>query len=732
MKTNKLFSMLIVLGSIIACQEQEEVVKPSDPVKYDLTAGFETTAGLSWSWAANDEFTVYDGKDVNPFVAAEGGESATFSGLADDNAKNLMAIYPSTTGGRYYGKVNMKVLSNQDAADVFPKQNSLFAAYVEKGTTSLTFKPMTAFLKIKLSASDDVVSVDMKANADEPLSGDVKVGLFSEPTIEAAESAVANVTLSGNAMDGVFYVAVIPQTLSQGYTLTFVNSNEERFVSRVDTPVTFERNAIYDLGSFENMEWYMEPNPNPTTIPSVSIVKASFKEDEFNMVSEGSFEYFPDKPLNYRSPWVFDAETVAAPGHDGTPASSMDLTQDKFGWHRNFQVCALRQNKNYEYSAWATCTHGNTYFSCRTLPSGTNREQSGFAWGPTEEWKYISHIVNPGSDFFCEVIHGAWWESVMKAQYDQIRLIPEGYTAKSTAPVAHSVLGTISNTTFDEVSELGKIVAWKNSEGHLCFVLSDITVNGTHYDTAVALTEDSDLNESVSIKRFIKSGGKLTPVLAPGADVISIVPNDVFVLNGKTYMHYYAKTWQDENHINNWNVSHAGFLVSEDDGKTWKPGTGKWRGDGSFVASSFTQKDNWIYVLGTIKGRDPNSQWANFWMAKVDSSLDITDPSNWDYFTGSEWVHGDEWAAKPEDPIRLICGSRGEPGLVYNPKFDRFMLIYRDEKQQGLVYRDAGNIDEEWSGEKPLAYDDIAAGMYAPSVIDVTENGELLMVVPQL
>lgn len=72
MKTNKLFSMLIVLGSIIACQEQEEVVKPSDPVEYDLTAGFETTAGLSWSWAANDEFTVYDGKDVNPFVAAEG------------------------------------------------------------------------------------------------------------------------------------------------------------------------------------------------------------------------------------------------------------------------------------------------------------------------------------------------------------------------------------------------------------------------------------------------------------------------------------------------------------------------------------------------------------------------------------------------------------------------------------------------------------------------------------
>ena len=59
-------------------------------------------------------------------------------------------------------------------------------------------------------------------------------------------------------------------------------------------------------------------------------------------------------------------------------------------------------------------------------------------------------------------------------------------------------------------------------------------------------------------------------------------------------------------------------------------------------------------------------------------------------------------------------------------------MIYRDGRQEGLVYRDAGNVDEEWSGEKPLAYDDLAAGIYAPSVLEVNENGELVLVACQL
>lgn len=742
MKTNKLMLAALALGGLVACQEIDRSSKPSDPTVYDLTAGFESCDAAAWAWDAEDEITVYDGKDVNPFVTAEGGETAVFSGLANKNADQLMAIYPSktpsTTAGRYYGKVNMSIPSFQTASAQPAKKSSIFAAYAKKGETALTFLPMTAFLKIDLKEKDEVVSVTIRSNGGEPLTGPVKVGLFEEPTIEAAESGSASVTLGGDCIDGAVYAAVLPQTLSQGYTISFVNLNDERWEVKVDGNVSFGRNEVYDLGSFADIKWEVAVNPNPSSVPSLTLVKAGFVEADFNMVSEGSFEYFPDQDLRYRSPWRFDSQfAVAVTGHDGTPAVKIDLTPDKTGWHRFFQVTALRQGAKYTHSAWATCTNANTYFDCQTWPSARHQEIPGRNWGPSTEWKYITHTVDPGTDFFCDVIVGAWWEADMVIQYDEVRIIPEGYTAKSTAPDHHEAIGNVKNTTYDEISELGKAVAWRNSKGKLCFVLSDVTVGGVHYDTAIAFTENSDLNGGgLSISRFLKSRGKLVPVSTPEDGVLSIVPNDVFVLDGKTYLHYYAKNRQNPDNIHDWSAAHAGFLVSEDDGLTWTKGTGTWKGDGSFASASFTVKDGVVYAVGTISGRNMSSSWENFWMMKADAKLDITDPANWDYYTVKDtkysWEHGNQDAAAPKDPLRLICGARSEPALVWNPKFNRFMLIYRDDKQQGLVYRDAGSIEEDWSGEKPLAYDDIAAGMFAPSVIDVDENGDLFMVVPQL
>jgi hypothetical protein len=69
---------------------------------------------------------------------------------------------------------------------------------------------------------------------------------------------------------------------------------------------------------------------------------------------------------------------------------------------------------------------------------------------------------------------------------------------------------------------------------------------------------------------------------------------------------------------------------------------------------------------------------------------------------------------------------------VYNPKFDRFMMIYRSAVHGGLVYRDADAIDGFWSGEKIITDDDVNGSSYAPSILEVEENGDILMAVPQL
>lgn len=744
MRTKKFFIALMAIASLAACQEQEEVIKPNDPARYDLTATIEAVEDLTWSWEAEDAITVYDGKAVNAFVTSEGGESAVFSGLANKNADELMAIYPSTTQGRYFGKVDMVLpVAQAGVKGGVAKSNIIMAAYKKNdGQNVLNFTNMVSFVKFNISEDLDVVAVELRSNAGEPLAGKVKVGLFEEPTIEPAEGASVAVTLSDDPCAGTYYVAVIPQTLTQGYTLNLVASDDSRASVTVSEEVVFERGKITELtADLTDVDWVAPVNPNPTTVPSVAVIKAGFEEAPFNMVSEGSFEYFPDHDIRYRTPWIIEspwATTVA--GHDGTPALGMDLTPDKYGWNRILQVCALRQNTNYVHSAWATCTHGNTYFSCLTWPTSfMNREIAGSTWGPTEEWKQITHIVNPEKDFGTDVIIGAWWESVMKVQYDEVMIYPEGYTAKSTAPKSQEKLGGINNATFDQIEELGKVVAWKNSEGKLCFILSDFTVNGVHYDTAVAFTECTDITKPVVLSRLLKKRGKFTPITIPGEGVVSIVPNDVFILNGKTYMHYYAKKWQNPDNVHDWTVDHAGFLVSEDDGLTWTQCSSKWKGNGTFCIASFVEKDGILYMLGTNAGRRithglGDFHRSNFYVARISTNEDFTDPANWEYFNCKEWHKNGEpvYTDDAFDPNRLVMGSRGECALIWNPKFERFMMIYRDGRQEGLVYRDAASVDDAWSGEKPLAYDDLAAGIYAPSVIDITADGEVILVASQL
>lgn len=750
MRTKRFFIAILALAGLAACQEPEDAIVPNEPGQFDLTATIEATEGLSWSFASSDAITVYDGKSVNQFVTAEGGESAVFSGLANKKADEFMAVYPSTTKGRYYGKVDATVPSAQKGVkDGVDKSNLVLAAYLENnGQNGLAFKNMLSFAKVVISGEDDIVSVEMKSNAGEKLSGAVQVGLFKEPTIEAAETASQSVVLSADPFAGTYYFAVIPQTLAQGYTLNLINSDDYRASVSFSEEIVFERNKITEITfNAESLDWVPPVNPNPSKVPSVAIVKAGFEEAPFNMVAEGSFEYYPDQDIRYRTPWVVETPwAVAAPGHDGTPTLLIDLAapaEERGGWHRIVQVCAFRQNTNYVHSAWAKCTHGNTYFSCCTWPitppGGINREIPGGSWGPTDEWTYITHIVNPGLDFVCDVIQGAWWEPVMKAQYDEISIIPEGYTAKSTAPKSQSKVGDITLGTFDQIEELGKIVAWKNSKGELCFILSDFTVNGVHYDTAVALTESTDLAQTVNITQILKKRGQFIPISVPSEGVVSIVPNDVFLLNGKTYLHYYAKKWQNPDNADDWTVDHAGFLVSEDDGITWTQCSTKWRGDGTFCSASFAEKDGMLYMLGTNRGRQirhgiGDFHRSNFYVARISTTEDFTDPANWEYFNCKEWHRNGEpvYTDDGADPNRLVMGSRGECALIWNPKFQRFMMIYRDGRQEGLVYRDAGNVDEAWSGEKPLAYDDIMAGIYAPSVLEVNEEGELILVAGQL
>lgn len=758
----------LALAAFASCEEPAPEEKPAEAAALDLTASIEAVGDLSFEWAADDKMTVYDGKGVREFTTTEGGESATFAGKASTTAEKFYALYPATSEGLYSGYVSAKIPQTQDAvAGGVAMKNTLLAAYLEPVTSkALAFKHVLSYVKLSFDKADKVVSVELKANADEAIAGDVRVGVFAEPTIEKRPNAVSNVVLSGNVFDGEYYIAVMPQTLSEGYTLNFICENDNRATVEKTASITFERAKVTDLGSFANIEWSEPINPEPTTVPSVRVMKASFVEAEFNVVSDGDFEYFDGQRthLDQRSNWrvMLEAETVE--GQSGKHA--VRLVNDTPGrwWDAAVQSLPLKPNTDYVYTAYGKSNTQYCYNGVNRMPfhgyNDTARPELGWSeigghpvdvnrgpgthgWAPDIEWTAQTIEFNSGDayfgDVFCKIAGDAANAPPLIPdtgdgfiEFDNFRLIPKGYEHMSMDWKATEPLGAVKNASYDQIESLGKVTAWRNTDGTIAMVLSDFSVNGVHYDNAIAITENEDLTTNpLTIKQFLKDNGKFRPFLVAGEGELSIVPNDAFVVGDKVYMHYYAQTTpasvNPETNADEWKIGYAGFAVSEDGGRSWTKCEKTWKGDGCFPQAGFYEKDGVLYMVGSRAGRETTTYWANMYVAKCDMAADFTDPANWEYWNAFEWIKGDENASNV--PVCcLTVGPRSEPQLVYNEKFGRWMMILRSGHIGGLVFRDAEEIQGPWSGEKILT----DGKDYCPSVIDQTAEGDLVFVTPQL
>lgn len=759
MKINRFFITILALAGLAACEQPQEDVKKDGPVDCELTATTENVEGPSFEWAAGDKITVYDGKGKNSFETAAGGASAVFKGKVDSSAETLKAISPATTEGLFSGYVNATIPTAQEAIEGGVDKNAAFLAAESADAKTLNFKYLVSFAKVTVAEADKVVSISLSANGEEPLTGAVRAGIFAEPTLEKRPAAVSNVTIAGE-LAGTYYLAVMPQTLASGYTLTLVNSEDNRATIVKSESVVFERAKVTDLGNLASIEWSEPVNPNPTTVPSVRVMKTSFQEADFNVVSDGDFEYFDGQRthLDQRSNWrvMLEAETVA--GQSGKYAVKLVNNVPGRWWDAAVQSVPLKPNTDYVYTAYAKSNTQYCYNGVNRMPvigfDGTalglgwseigghpvdvNRGPGSHGWAPNIEWTAQNIEFNSGeafyADVFCRIAGDAADAPPLIPgtgdgfiEFDNFRLVPKGYEHKSMDYKSNEILGSVKNASYDQIESLGKVTAWKNTDGTIAMVLSNFSVNGTTYDNAIAITENTDINSGVTIKQFLKDNGKFRPFLVAGEGELSIVPNDAFVVGDKVYMHYYAKTSQDPENAEIWGIGYAGFAVSEDGGRSWTKCEKTWKGDGCFPQAGFYEKDGYLYMVGSRAGRETTTYWANMYVAKCDMAADFTDPANWEYWNAFEWIKGDENASNV--PICcLTVGPRSEPQLVYNEKFGRWMMILRSGHIGGLVFRDAEEIQGPWSGEKILT----DGKDYCPSVIDQTPEGDLVFVTPQL
>lgn len=723
----------LCLAALASCAPEETKVLPYDAQELSVRATIETVAdGPEVVWKAEDAISLFDGEQNVRFATLEAGATATFSGVANINSEAYAALYPyNGILRRYGGKVAANLLSAQTATPGGVDPAAVLLTAKSEGT-DLTMRHATAFLKVEVAKSTDVISIEVASNNSEALAGEIKLGVFDDPTVEPGPTAIGKVSISGEGLDGSYYIAVLPQTLSDGYTLTITTIDDLVCIKKVTGPVEFVRGQVYDLGSHRNPELVPAVNSNPTSIPNLSLVKASFKEADFNVVSEGGFEDYPDQPINFRSSWWHSlpaASVVAGKGPDGSTSMKIDrYVGVNWGFLDVMQVVALRPHTEYVYSLDINCNNNDWYTGSRCWAAADHLEEiPGWANAPSKDgWINASKPFNSNLSYFADLFCGIWAPEGSFVQIDNVKLVPAGYSAKSMDTDKVQTYGEKKNTTFNDINSASKQVAWRGVDGKVRVAFCNAVVGGKLYGTAIALTDDTDLKDGLTINKFQKTRGVITPVLAP-APGQAVVPNHVGVIGSKTYMQFTTVSVAADGALN---PISSGFAVSDDDGLTWTEAKGKWSADSKFSEISICTKGDYHYISGFRFGRT-NDHWTNMYVARVAVGKDITDPTQWDYFNGTAWVAGDENVCKNASCV-ICCGDGGEPALVYNEKYGRFMMIYRSEMHGGLVFRDADAVDGFWSGEKILTNDDVHGRCFAPSMVEVESDGSLTLFAPTL
>lgn len=246
---------------LASCSEDAYDGSDGTKVPMEFSASVEATRTVleneGVSWEAGDEISLFDPSgNNNKFVTSVGGESVTFSGTAVNAGGKYYALYPYDANANLSGSVFTTMLPAQQSArdGSFASMLNPSVAVADGPNESLSFKNACAVIKFSFTTTTDaeISKVVFQGNNGEPLAGNVQIdaGVTSPVAVVLTDGASSEIELSGTFVpDKDYYFVVVPCSLSNGFTITFYNS-EGKAWSRVGTKsASLKAGYILDLGT---------------------------------------------------------------------------------------------------------------------------------------------------------------------------------------------------------------------------------------------------------------------------------------------------------------------------------------------------------------------------------------------------------------------------------------------------------------------------------------------------
>ena len=289
-------AMLMAMSSCSSSDDAVEEIKEESklvPMTFTATqeSNAETRSALSRNsviWKTGDMISVFDGngEKVNHQFSLKGdASSGKFSGIASSEATSFTAVYPYTEGAQLEsdGIVSGITLPAEQTAtpNSFDPKAALMMAY-STDKSKLDFKNAVSLVKVTtqfackkivLSANEDIAGTGTLTmtfdNAND--------NYTSSFTFNSGNSkAITLKPATGESFGaGTYYIVVPPTTLTNGFSIRSINSDDSKAYTRTSTKNNiFNRSGIRNLGTFNESDetW-------TSTIESNGNVKASQQVD---------------------------------------------------------------------------------------------------------------------------------------------------------------------------------------------------------------------------------------------------------------------------------------------------------------------------------------------------------------------------------------------------------------------------------------------------------------------
>ncbi len=552
-----------------------------------------------------------------------------------------------------------------------PKVDALITApsslIADATTTSLQFS-LTTTREWKITTSTDwIASID-------PSSSDNAV---SNQTIE--------VTVSANTGD-----------LRTGtITITSVDKTHEIMVSQAAAAPAVVLGQVF--------------------LMKATVVKES---DGFNMLSDPGFEDYPNEDIGYFTPWwCADSFYTTENPHSGKRACGLDL--NNISSNLGFQTLAAKPHTEYVITAYFKSNQDtgapDTYLGIRKGSDRSVLKDVNKAPNFSTTWSRESVEFNTENQSLIEAFAFAFQKEGYVVYWDDVKVTrkddkQDTYTLKNIVKVG---------SVFDELNGLTSsdgCIGWISGEGKTFLAFGECIGVGdakTSYN-ALALSNNNNFQKDIASSLIKKD------IVLPTAEG-SCVPTAGVSVGNRQYIHYMEST--DKAFAEPlWTVTKSGIAYSDDGGNNWKVTDVEWGPQDNFAQVALLKEDDYVYMYGTTAGRKIEEGEQYIKLARVPLE-EMTTKSSWKYWNGNDWVDG------VENGVYIVYGGTiGEISVTKDSVSGRYLMVYKSEKRNAVVVRDAANPQGDWSGEK-LVYTETGEILSVPSIIGLSNNNELYFLI---